>query len=230
MTTSEHNQSNRGSTAAHRVARQDAADVYLPFSSAVTVVCEKQPTEEAEGSDADSIRRARDRSVAGAVRTLIGALSRGELCACIDTTTGLRQIPSNFWSFGSVSRAAAEVRLLGERETTIDQWAGLMGKSYAGYDLAIAPCLNRRDLKRWARRLRPAGERPKAAHRKQVIRELIAICRDGDGRLINAGVRCAIKAKLGAEITDHCWKLAKREAEKSEPKVRARFVVGAPKK
>jgi hypothetical protein len=231
MTTSEHNRSNRGSTAAYRVSRKDTDDVYLPFSSAVAVVCEKQSEVEAEGSDADSSWRARDRFVAGAIRTLIGALSRGELCACIDTTTGLRQIPSNFWSFGSVaSRASAEVRLLGERETTIEQWASLMGRSYAGYDLAIAPCLNRRDLKRWARRLRPAGDRPKAAHRKQVIRELIAICRDGEGRLINADVRCTIKAKLGAEITDHCWKLAKREAKKSEPKVRARFVVGAPKK
>ena len=133
MTTSEHNRSNRGSAAAYRVARKNAVDAYLPFSSAVAVVCEKQSTEEAAGSDADSSWRARDHFVAGAIRTLIAALSRGELCACIDTTTGLRQIPSNFWSLGSVaSRASAEVRLLGERETTIDQWAGLMGRSYAG--------------------------------------------------------------------------------------------------
>ena len=255
MSISQHYQPNIRTTAAYRPPRpqvrpavqqnprKDAAATYPPFSSAVALVGELMREtilpevlndfREAEASNgADASFGVRDLFVARVMKILIGALSSGEICAYVDTPTGMREISSNFWSLGSLAwRKSAELRLLGEREVTIDQWAALMGSSCAGYDLAVAPYFNRRDLKRWARsRLQPAGERPETAHRRQVTKELIAICREGEGRLINAHVRRAIQAKIGAKITDHCWKLAKRAGQESEPKVRTRFAVGAPTK
>ena len=143
----------------------------------------------------------------------------------------MQQIPPNFWSVGVLAlRGPAELRLLGERNMTIDQWACVMGASCADYDLAVVPRLNRRDLKRWVRGRLSVRRCRGTAHYQQVAKELIAICREGGHQLVSADVRAAIAGKLKITISDHRWKAAKRHALEREPKVGTRFAVGRPRK
>ena len=173
----------------------------------------------------------RDDFVARVTKTIIAALSGGELCAFVNSRTGFQQIPPNFWSVGVLAlRGPAELRLLGERNMTIDQWACVMGANYADYDLAAVPRLNRRDLKRWVRGRLSVRRCRGTAHYQQVAKELIAICREGEHQLVSADVRAAIAGKLKITISDHRWKAAKRHALEREPKVGTRFAVGRPRK